>query len=81
MVKSKIRSYQFAARLISLSSWIVWSKTLTGGYYLTASGVANFPIGFITTSSLRWENSVDETLQGILFYLIAFYFNYLTLSV
>lgn len=66
---------------MSLSSWIVWSLTKMGGYYLTASGVANFPIGFISTSSLKCENSVDETLHGILPYLIAFYFASLTLSV
>lgn len=73
--------YHQFAKLISLSSWVVWSRTDIGGYYFTASGVANFPKGFISTSNLRWENKVDETLQGILFSLMAFSLSYLTLSV
>lgn len=73
--------YHQFAKLISLISWIVWLRTDIGGYYLTASGVANFPKGFISTSYLRWENKVEETLHGILFSLIAFSFSYLTLSV
>lgn len=66
---------------MSFSSWSVWSWTVIGGYFLLASAFANLPIGFITTSSLKWENKVDETLHGIFPYLTAFYFCSRTFSV
>ena len=75
------RSFHFAAKLMSFNSWIVCSLTKSGGYCFKASGVANFPNGFITTSSLKCENKVEDTLQGIFPYFIAFSFCSWTFSV
>jgi|LakMenE01Jun11ns_1017448.scaffolds.fasta_scaffold7482435_1 hypothetical protein len=64
----------WAARAVSLSYSTVWSRTVIGGYFKVFYGVANLPKGFMTTSSLKCENNVEETLHGIFPYLMAFYF-------
>ena len=72
---------QLPFKFIASNYCKVWSLTRIYGYFVLLYGVANFPNGFILISKFKWENNVDEILQGILFYLIAWFFPSSTFSV